>query len=113
MKNNIIVALLLSSYLVADITFEEWSRRETQSFVNYQTQMDKEFIEMIRYSDVPSAAPDDVKEFATALNIIKTIVPINKPLSEMGINFGLKKADDAGYDHEVLEDSIDDMLDTL
>jgi hypothetical protein len=48
MKNNIIVALLLSSYLVADITFEEWSRRETQSFVNYQTQIDREFIEMLK-----------------------------------------------------------------
>jgi hypothetical protein len=31
----------------------------------------------------------------------------------MGINFGLKKADDAGYNHEILEDSIDDMLDSL
>ena len=85
---------------VTAIVFDHWG-------------FDKEFIEMIRYSDAPASAPDDIKEFAIALNIIKTIVPINKPLSEMGINFGLKKADDAGYDHEILEDSIDDMLDTL
>jgi len=85
---------------VTAIVFEHWG-------------FDKEFIEMIKYSDSPSSAPDDVKEYSTVLNIVKTAIPINKPLSEMGINFALKKADDAGYDHEILEDSIDDMLDTL
>jgi len=73
----------------------------------------QEFIEMIRYADNPNAAPEEVREFSVALNIIKTIIPINKPLSEQSINFGLKKAHDAGYDHELLEDSIDDMLETL
>ncbi len=72
-----------------------------------------EFIEMIRYADNPNAAPEEVRELSVALNIVKTILPINKPLSEQSINFGLKKALDAGYDHEILEDSIDDMLDTL
>ena len=85
---------------VTAIVFEHWG-------------FEKEFIEIIRYSDAPSTAPDDIKEYATALNIIKTAIPINKPLSEMGINFALKKADDAGYNHEILEDSIDDMLDSL
>ena len=85
---------------VTAIVFEHW-------------EFDEEFIEMIRYSDAPSLAPDDIKEYATALNIVKTIIPINKPLSEMGINFGLKKASDAGYNHEILEDSVDDMLDSL
>ena len=74
---------------------------------------DEEFIDMIKYADNPNAAPDEIKEYSKALNIVKTVIPINKPLSEQAINFGLKKANDAGYDHEVLEDSIDDMLDTL
>jgi len=85
---------------VAALVFEHWS-------------FEKDFIEMIRYSDNPQDAPQDIKEYATALNIIKTVIPINKPLSEMGINFALKKADNAGYDHEILEDSIDDMLESL
>jgi HD-like signal output (HDOD) protein len=85
---------------VTAIVFEHWG-------------FEQDFIEMIRYSDMPSAAPDDVKEYSIALNIVKTIIPVNKPLNEMGINFGLKKAADAGYDHELLEDSVDDMLDTL
>ena len=73
----------------------------------------KKFIEMIKYSDNPSSASDEIKEYATALHIVKTVIPINKPLSEQSINYGLKKANDAGYNHEILEDAIDDMLDTM
>jgi len=80
--------------------FEHWS-------------FEPEFVEMIRYSDAPSAAPEASKEFATALNIVKTAIPVNKPLEEQSINFALRKARDAGYEHEVLEDVIDTMLDTL
>ena len=74
---------------------------------------DSEFIDMIKYADNPTAAPSEVREFATALNIIKTILPLNKPFAEQSINFGLRKARDAGYNHEVLEDAIDDMLDII
>lgn len=90
----------MTSGEVAALVFQHWG-------------FDQDFVEMIRYSDNPSAAPQSIKEYATALNIVKTIIPINKPLSEMAINFGLKKAHDAGYNHEILEDSVDDMLDTV
>ena len=33
------------------------------------------------------------------------------PFAEPSINLGLRKAHDAGYDHEMLEDIVDDMLD--
>jgi HD-like signal output (HDOD) protein len=74
---------------------------------------DREFIDMIKYSDNPSAAPQAIQEYALALHIVKTIIPVNKPLSEQAINFGLKKASDAGYNHEMLEDAIDDILDNM
>ena len=74
---------------------------------------DDNFVQMIRYADVPANAPDEYKEFATALHIVKTALPVNKPLEEQSINFALRKARDAGYDHEVLEDCIDDMLDII
>jgi HD-like signal output (HDOD) protein len=89
-----------SSSEVTAMIFEHW-------------EFDSDFIEMIKYADNPNAAPEAIKEYAIALNIVKTIVPINKPFSEVAINFGLKKALDAGYNHELLEDSIDDMLDVL
>lgn len=84
---------------------------EVTAFVFEHWGFDKDFIDMIKFADSPKEAPADVREFAMALNIIKTAVPVNKPLSEMAINFALKKAHDAGYNHELLEDSIDDVLD--
>ncbi len=74
---------------------------------------DREFIDMIQFSDTPDLAPEEVKEFATALNIVKTIVPINNPLGEHGISFGLKKAEDAGYDISKLQGAIDSILEKL
>jgi len=74
---------------------------------------ERDFIEMIKYSDAPSSAPDEIKEFAIALNIVKTIIPINRPFSEMAINFGLKKALDAGYKVELLQESINNMTEVL
>jgi len=68
---------------------------------------------MNRYSDNPSAASREIAEYATALNIVKTILPVNKPFADQSINFGLRKARDAGYDYEVLEDVVDDMLDVI
>ncbi len=74
---------------------------------------DAEFVEMIRFSDNYLKAPDEIAEYATVLNIVKTIVPINAPFSEMSINFGLKKAMDAGFDHELLEDIVDELLEKI
>jgi len=74
---------------------------------------DDDFVEMIQYADNPAAAPAFSKEYAIALNIVKTALPVNQPFSEQAINFALRKARDAGYNHELLEDAIDDMLDVL
>lgn len=74
---------------------------------------DKEFIDMIKYADDPRSAPESVKEYSMALNIVKTIIPINKPFSEMAINFGLKKASDAGYDIELLKEVIEAILEKV
>jgi HD-like signal output (HDOD) protein len=74
---------------------------------------DNKFIEMIKYSDNPSLAPDEIKEFSTALNIVKTIVPVNKPFSEMSINFGLKKALDSGYNVSLLEKAISQIAQSV
>jgi HD-like signal output (HDOD) protein len=74
---------------------------------------DAEFVEMIKYADNPTQAPAELREYATALHIVKTALPVNKPFSDPSINFALRKARDAGDNHEILEDVIDDMLDTV
>ena len=71
---------------------------------------DEFFVDMIKYADTPNDAPDEVKEYSMALNIVKTIAPVNKPFSEQSINFGLKKAKDAGYDIDLLQNAIDDIV---
>ncbi len=71
---------------------------------------DEELVNMIFYSDNPTKAPSEVKEYALALHIVKTAIPVNNPLSEVSITFALKKAADAGFDHEVLEDEIDAIM---
>lgn len=73
----------------------------------------EEFVEMIRYADTPADAPQEVQEFAMALHIVKTVLPMNAPFAEQSINFGLRKARDAGYEYEILEDCIDDMIEKL
>ncbi len=83
----------VSSSEVTAKVFEHWN-------------FDEEFIEMIKFADNPDTAPESVKEFARALNIIKTIVPVNKPFSEVAINIGLQKASKAGYEQEILEEAI-------
>lgn len=74
---------------------------------------DEEFAQMIEYADNPSAAPDEIVEYATVLNIVKTIIPVNQPFSEQAINFGLKRAADAGFDEALLKETVDEMVEKL
>jgi len=74
---------------------------------------DETFVDMIRFSDTYAKAPEEIKEYSTALNIVKTIAPVNGPFSDQAITFGLRKAHDAGYDHEMLEDVVDEVMDKL
>lgn len=71
---------------------------------------DSEFVEMIQYSDSPEDAPEAVKEYSTALNIIKTIVPVNNPFGDHPLTQGLKKAEAAGYNVSILQGAIDSIL---
>lgn len=73
---------------------------------------DDELVNMIFYSDQPQKAPEDIKVLAYALNIVKSAIPVNAPLGGTSIAIALKKAQDAGFDHEILEDEIDTLLET-
>lgn len=86
-----------SSATVTAAIFEHWK-------------FDKEFVDMIKYSDNPASAPDEIKEYSTALNIVKTAIPMNTPLSEHSINFALQKAEQAGYDVGLLEECINEFF---
>jgi len=74
---------------------------------------DDEFVEIIKYADYPAQAPDEIAKYSQALHIIKTIVAVNSPLTERSIILGLQKAKKLGFDHEVLEDCVDELLEVL
>ena len=95
---------------VVEIAYVDMSSAEVTALIFEHWGFDKEFIDMIKFSDTPALAPDEIKEFSIALHIVKTIIPLNKPFSEISINFGLKFAVDAGYDSAILEESINDLL---
>ena len=104
---------LSSNIAQVEKTYVDVTSSEVTAEVFSHWGFDKEFVGMIKYADNPTAAPSELKEFSMALNIVKTILPINQPFSEQAINFGLRRARDAGYDYEMLEDVIDDMLDII
>lgn len=74
---------------------------------------DHEFVQMIEYSDSPEKAPEEIREFSTVLHIIKSIIPINAPLSERSITQGLKKAEAAGLNTTALEKAINEIVEKL
>ncbi len=86
--------------LVSALIFKHWK-------------FDEEFVEILKYADYPSQAPDAIQDLSSALHIVKTVVAVNKPFAEPSIILGLKKAEKFGFDHEVLEDSIDEMLEAM
>jgi len=47
-KSSILITILFCLPLVADMSFEEWQKQESRAFENYQTQMDREFIEILK-----------------------------------------------------------------
>lgn len=74
---------------------------------------DREFVQMIEYSDAPEKAPEEIRELSTVLHIIKSVIPINAPLSERSITQGLKKAEAAGLNAAALQKSINEMVEKL
>jgi HD-like signal output (HDOD) protein len=101
-ENSNNLAMVEKSYMgvtTSEITaevFEHWG-------------FDTDFIEIIRFADNPKEAPEELREYSTALNIVKTILPVNQPLSERSINFGMKLAEDAGYQRSILESVIEEL----
>ena len=61
MRNSIAITMILSSSLIAEMSFEQWQKKEEQAFndwhkkeekafTDYQTKIDKEFVKMLKES---------------------------------------------------------------
>ncbi len=73
---------------------------------------DKLMVKSIEYSDNYNAV-EEYKEYAFALKVVKTAVPVNSPLSERSINIALKLLEKEGYDQQMFLDSIDKIREKL
>lgn len=109
-KSDIEVAIDISS---VERSYVEASTAEVTAAIFSHWNFDHEFVQMIAFSDTPQNAPDEIKEFSIALNIIKTIIPINDPLSERSIVQGLNKAEAAGLDIAKLQKAIDAVVENI
>ena len=89
------------------------SSAEVTSQIFKHWKFDDEFVKILQYVDTPQNAPQELREYCNALHIVKCIVSINKPLSEVSINIGLKTAQNAGYKLSLLEEAIENILKKL
>jgi len=109
-KSEITMAMNIA---MVEKSFTGVTTSEVTAAIFEHWKFDAEFVEIIAYVDAYKKAPEEVREYATALNIIKTIVSVHEPLSERAIDAGLFKAKEAGYDVEILEEEINKLVDTM
>jgi len=82
------------------------SASEVSGYIFEHWKFDDSFLEMIYYADAPQEAPSEYQEAAQILHVVKTIIPINKPLQENSIAFGVKKAEKFALDTASLQNAI-------
>ncbi len=106
-KSEITAALDIA---MVEKSFVKASASEITAAIFEHWKFDQEFVDMICYVDDYQNAPQELKEYVTALNIVKTIVSVYEPLSQRAIDIGLKKAKNAGYDLDILEEEINKLI---
>lgn len=94
-------------------SYAESTTAEVTAAIFTHWNFDREFVQMIEYSDSPEKASEEIQEFATVLHIIKSILPVNAPFSERSITQGLKKAEAAGLNVAALQKVINESLEKL
>lgn len=104
---------LSNNLLKVEKMYTEVTSSEVTAKVFEHWGFDTLFVDMIKHADDPANAPEEVKEYAVALNIVKAIVSMNKPFDAVSINIGVNRAKGAGYDSELLEDVVDEMMQEL
>lgn len=100
---------------IAEIEFlyiQETTASVTAAIFNYW-KFDGSFVKMIRFSDSYSQVPEDIKEYSTVLNIIKTAVPVNAPFSQESISCALEKAEEAEYDCQLFKEAINSVKESF
>jgi HD-like signal output (HDOD) protein len=80
---------------------------EVTTLILSKWEIDYDIKEIINNSSNPKKANPKYQREAAILNVIRTAIPINKPLSEQAIKLAKKKAEMYGLDAKSLEEAIE------
>ena len=108
-KSEIETAIDISS---VERDFVGTTTAEVTSEVFKHWEFDRLMVKSIEYSDNYNAV-EEYKEYAFALKVVKTAVPVNSPLSERSINIALKLLEKEGYDQQLFLNSIERVKEKL
>jgi HD-like signal output (HDOD) protein len=109
-KSDIEVALDIA---IVERNYVEATTAEVTAAIFTHWNFDRDFVQMIEHSDAPDKAPDELKELSAVLSVIKTVMPINDPLSERAVIQGVKKAEAAGLNTAALQNAINTIIEHL
>jgi HD-like signal output (HDOD) protein len=109
-KSDIEVAIDIS---IVERNYVEATTAEVTAAIFTHWNFDREFVQMIEHTDAPDKAPDELKELSAVLSVIKTVMPINDPLSERAVIQGVKKAEAAGLNSTALQNAINTIIEHL
>lgn len=68
-----------------------------------------DLVEAIKYSNEPAKADDDIKDYAFALNVVKTAAPFHGGLTEKTVNQAIKLLLKNRFDEELFKSAIDKL----
>jgi HD-like signal output (HDOD) protein len=74
---------------------------------------DDTMVRAIQYADSYEHAPEDIKEYAFALKVVKTAVPMNAPLSERSVTIALHLIQKEGYNEAVFADAVEKIIENF
>lgn len=108
-KSDIEVALNIS---MVERSYVEATTAEVSAVMFTHWNFDRDFIQMIEFSDAPKDAPEGIKEYSEILNVIKTVIPVGG-ISDRSVVQGIKKAQEAGLNVDALQKAIDTLLENI
>jgi len=74
---------------------------------------DETMVEAIAYADSIDEAPEHIREYAVALKVVKTAVPMNAPLTERSVTIALSLIKKEGYSEAVFADAIEKVIENF
>ena len=74
---------------------------------------DETMVEAIAFADSVEEAPDHIRDYALALKIVKTAVPMNSPLTERSVTISLNLVRKEGLNEDIFANAIEKIIENF